>query len=51
MQGGDPTNSGKGGESIWKKTFKDELSGSYRFEGRGVLAMANRGSDTNMSQL
>ena len=54
IQGGDPTGTGTGGESIWKKEFADELnpaSASYR-QGymKGVLAMANRGPNTNTSQ-
>ncbi len=28
VQGGDPTGTGKGGESIWKKKFRDEFSPS-----------------------
>ncbi|KAI1720285.1 cyclophilin type peptidyl-prolyl cis-trans isomerase/CLD domain-containing protein [Ditylenchus destructor] len=50
LQGGDPTGTGKGGESIWGKPFKDEFTGTYSHDSRGVLSMANRGSDTNGSQ-
>ena len=54
IQGGDPTGTGTGGKSIWGKEFADELnpaSVSYK-EGyvKGVLAMANRGPNTNTSQ-
>lgn len=49
IQGGDPTGSGRGGESIWKKEFKDEFKGRL-FDRKGVVAMANRGSHTNGSQ-
>jgi peptidylprolyl isomerase/peptidyl-prolyl cis-trans isomerase-like 1 len=54
IQGGDPTGTGSGGKSIWGKEFADELNPaapSYR-EGyrKGVLAMANRGPNTNTSQ-
>ena len=49
IQGGDPTESGRGGESIWKKSFKDEFK-NKTFNKIGVLAMANRGSNTNGSQ-
>ena len=49
IQGGDPTESGRGGESIWKKSFKDEYK-SQTFDKVGVLAMANRGPHTNGSQ-
>jgi len=49
IQGGDPTESGRGGESIWKKDFKDEYK-DKTFNKPGVLAMANRGPSTNGSQ-
>jgi peptidylprolyl isomerase len=49
IQGGDPTESGTGGESIWKKPFKDEFK-NKTFDKPGVLAMANRGPHTNGSQ-
>lgn len=49
IQGGDPTGTGRGGESIWKKDFKDEFT-NKTFDGSGVLAMANRGAHTNGSQ-
>lgn len=54
IQGGDPTGTGSGGKSIYGKEFEDELNPnapSYK-EGykKGVLAMANRGPNTNTSQ-
>ncbi|MEA1893219.1 MAG: peptidylprolyl isomerase [Campylobacterota bacterium] len=49
IQGGDPTESGRGGQSIWKKPFKDEYKGKT-FNKAGVLAMANAGAHTNGSQ-
>jgi peptidylprolyl isomerase len=49
IQGGDPTESGRGGESIWGKSFKDEYKGKV-FDKAGILAMANRGPHTNGSQ-
>ena len=49
IQGGDPTESGRGGESIWHKSFKDEFK-DKTFDKAGVLAMANRGPATNGSQ-
>ena len=49
IQGGDPTETGRGGESIWKKDFKDEYK-NKTFNKSGILAMANRGSHTNGSQ-
>lgn len=49
IQGGDPTESGRGGESIWKKNFKDEYKNKV-FDQKGVLAMANAGAHTNGSQ-
>ncbi|XP_047527968.1 RING-type E3 ubiquitin-protein ligase PPIL2 [Vanessa atalanta] len=50
IQGGDPTGTGLGGESIWKKPFEDELKPNLHHTGRGVLAMANSGPNTNGSQ-
>jgi len=50
IQGGDPTGTGRGGESIWKKPFEDEVTDSVSFNRPGVLAMANAGPRTNGSQ-
>jgi len=50
VQGGDPTETGRGGESIWGKNFQDEFSQSYTFDKPGILAMANSGPGTNGSQ-
>ena len=50
IQGGDPTGTGRGGESIWRKPFEDEFSPELRFDGPGYLAMANAGPGTNGSQ-
>jgi cyclophilin family peptidyl-prolyl cis-trans isomerase len=50
LQGGDPTASGRGGESLWGKPFEDEFSPKYRFDRKGLLAMANAGPRTNGSQ-
>ena len=51
LQGGDPTGTGSGGESIWAKPFKDEIHTRLRFNHRGLLAMANGNQrDSNMSQ-
>lgn len=50
IQGGDPTGKGTGGESIWKKPFADECRSDVRFDKPGLLAMANRGPNTNGSQ-
>jgi cyclophilin family peptidyl-prolyl cis-trans isomerase len=50
IQGGDPTGTGSGGESIWGKAFGDEFSPDLRFDEPGYLAMANSGPNTNGSQ-
>lgn len=50
IQGGDPTGTGKGGESAWIEPFKDEIHRDLKHEGGGVLAMANSGLNTNKSQ-
>ncbi len=49
IQGGDPTATGCGGESIWGKPFKDEFTPSLH-NLRGALSMANAGPGTNGSQ-
>lgn len=49
IQTGDPKGDDTGGESIWKKPFKDELNDNL-YNLRGALAMANSGPDTNGSQ-
>ena len=50
IQGGDPTGTGAGGESIWGEKFKDEFAPNAVFDKAGILAMANRGPNTNGSQ-
>ena len=50
IQGGDPTGTGMGGESIWGKKFNDEFSPTLKFDRKGLLAMANAGPNTNGSQ-
>lgn len=49
IQGGDPTATGCGGESIWGKNFKDEFTPELH-NLRGALSMANAGPGTNGSQ-
>jgi peptidyl-prolyl cis-trans isomerase SDCCAG10 len=49
-QGGDPTGTGEGGESIYGKPFKDEFHQRLKFTRRGLVAMANGGKNDNGSQ-
>lgn len=49
IQGGDPTGTGTGGESIWGGAFEDEFDETLR-NFRGALSMANSGKNTNGSQ-
>ena len=50
IQGGDPTGTGRGGESIYGKPFEDEFKPNVVFNKAGILAMANAGRNTNGSQ-
>ncbi|XP_046576029.1 spliceosome-associated protein CWC27 homolog [Haliotis rubra] len=50
VQGGDPTGTGEGGESIYGEPFKDEVHSRLRFVRRGLVAMANAGANDNGSQ-
>lgn len=50
IQGGDPTGTGMGGTSIWGKEFKNEYAANLVFDRPYLLAMANRGPNTNGSQ-
>ena len=49
IQGGDPTGTGMGGESIYGEKFEDEFSVKLH-NIRGALSMANAGPNTNGSQ-
>ena len=50
LQGGDPTGTGKGGESIFGGYFDDEYNEELKHDKRGILSMANNGPNTNGSQ-
>ncbi|EUR70102.1 hypothetical protein PFBG_03331 [Plasmodium falciparum 7G8] len=51
IQGGDPTNTGKGGQSIYGKYFEDEFDSTLKHDKRGIVSMANKGKpNTNGSQ-
>jgi cyclophilin family peptidyl-prolyl cis-trans isomerase len=54
IQGGDPTGTGRGGESAWGGRFNDEINPSSDVYKRGykagTVAMANAGANTNGSQ-
>lgn len=49
IQGGDPTGTGMGGESIYGHSFEDEFDAKLH-NIRGALSMANAGPNTNGSQ-
>ncbi|KAJ4314392.1 cyclophilin peptidyl-prolyl cis-trans isomerase Cyp8 [Fusarium piperis] len=50
IQGGDPSGTGRGGQSIWNKYFDDEFEGPHTHNARGTISMANKGKNTNSSQ-
>jgi peptidylprolyl isomerase len=50
IQGGDPTGTGRGGESIYGGVFDNEYAPNVVFDKPGILAMANAGPNTNGSQ-
>ncbi len=50
IQGGDPTGTGRGGESIYGGVFDNEYAPNVVFDKPGILAMANAGANTNGSQ-
>jgi cyclophilin family peptidyl-prolyl cis-trans isomerase len=50
IQTGDSAGTGEGGKSIYGKEFDDEFSYSMKHDGPGVVSMANKGPDTNLSQ-
>lgn len=50
VQSGDPSGTGNGGESASGIEFENEVTPSVTFDRPGLLAMANRGPDTNASQ-
>src|SRR3982751_5475704 len=54
IQGGDPTGTGRGGESAWGGRFNDEINRTSQLYQdtykAGTVAMANAGPNTNGSQ-
>lgn len=50
VQTGDPTGTGKGGNSIWERKFEDEFKDNLKHTDRGMVSMANSGPNSNQSQ-
>ena len=51
LQGGDPTATGKGGESATGEFLKDEIHPDLKHSQRGVLSMANNGKDKSQGAI
>ncbi|MCK5294007.1 MAG: peptidylprolyl isomerase [Arcobacteraceae bacterium] len=50
LQAGDPTGTGRGGESFWGGKFEDEFVKDLHHDVPGIVSMANAGPNTNGSQ-
>ncbi|CAN6834967.1 unnamed protein product [Brassica oleracea var. botrytis] len=50
VQGGDPTGTGRAGQSIYGSKFEDEIKPELKHTGAGILSMANAGPNTNGSR-
>jgi peptidyl-prolyl cis-trans isomerase-like 1 len=50
VQMGDPTGTGRGGESVYGGKFEDEITRNLKHTGAGICSMANAGPNTNGSQ-
>ncbi len=49
IEGGDPTATGYGGESIFGKPFRNEINNKLSHNKAGIISMANLGADHNTS--